>query len=74
MAVHAAKQMATSSRRQAASSGGPILASKITVPTVPSWALQRPRVTTLITQGMRSCSLTVVTGSPGAGKTMALAL
>ena len=74
MAVHAAKQIVTSSRRPAASHGDPILASKITVPTVPSWALQRPRVTTLITQGVRCCPLTIVTGPRGAGKTMALAL
>jgi LuxR family maltose regulon positive regulatory protein len=74
MAVQAAKQMVTSSRRPAASHGHPILVSKITVPDVPGWALQRPRVTTLIAQGTRCCPLTVVTGSPGAGKTMALAL
>ena len=74
MAVHAARQMAASSRRPAARHGDPILASKITAPNVPGWALQRPRVTTLITQGIRWCPLTVVTGPPGAGKTMALAL
>jgi LuxR family maltose regulon positive regulatory protein len=74
MAGHTAKQMVTSSQRSAASPGDPILASKITVPTVPDWALQRPRVTALITQGMRWCPLTIVTGPLGAGKTMALAL
>jgi LuxR family transcriptional regulator, maltose regulon positive regulatory protein len=74
MAVQAAKQMATRSRRSAASHGDPILAAKITVPHVPGWALQRPRVTTLITQGVRRCPLTTVTGPLGAGKTMALAL
>ena len=74
MAVHAAKQMATNSRRQPASQRDPILASKITVPNVPGWTLPRPRITTLITQGTRSSPLTVVTGSLGAGKTMALAL
>jgi len=74
MAVHAAKQMATNSRRQPASQRDPILASKITVPNVPGWTLHRPRITTLITQGTRSSPLTVVTGSLGAGKTMALAL
>jgi len=74
MAVHAARQMVTSSRRPTGYPGEPILASKINVPNVPGWALQRPRVTTLITQGVRWCPLTVVTGPPGAGKTMALAL
>jgi hypothetical protein len=51
-----------------------ILSSKITVPGVPDWAVQRPRITRLIAEGRRWCPLTVVTGSPGAGKTMALAL
>ena len=74
MAVHAAGQTAANSRRSAARHGDPILASKITAPNVLGWALQRPRVTTLITQGVRECPLTVVTGPPGAGKTMALAI
>ena len=52
----------------------PILASKITAPGVPGWAVARPRVTKLIAEGARWCPLTVVTGPPGAGKTMALAL
>src|SRR5216684_3320326 len=74
MAAQTAKHMVTSSKRPAASQGDPILASKITVPNVPDWAVQRPRVTTLITQGTRWCPLTIVTGPLGAGKTMALAL
>jgi len=52
----------------------PILAAKITTPDVPHWAVQRPRVTKLIAEGTSRCPLTVVTGPPGAGKTMALAL
>jgi LuxR family transcriptional regulator, maltose regulon positive regulatory protein len=52
----------------------PILASKVTAPGVPGWAVARPRVTKLIGEGARWCPLTVVTGPPGAGKTMALAL
>ena len=51
----------------------PILASKITAPGVPGWAVRRPRVTKLIAEGARRCPLTVVTGPPGAGKTTALA-
>jgi LuxR family maltose regulon positive regulatory protein len=54
--------------------GDPILASKITAPEVPAWTVQRPRITDLIARGTRWCPLTVVTGPPGAGKTMALAL
>ncbi|MGH3421361.1 MAG: hypothetical protein ACRDOD_17445, partial [Streptosporangiaceae bacterium] len=52
----------------------PILTAKITTPSAPDWAVQRPRITKLIAQGTRWCPLTVVTGPPGAGKTMALAL
>jgi LuxR family maltose regulon positive regulatory protein len=62
------------STRGRRSAGDPILAAKITVPNVPDWAVQRPRITKLIAQGTRWCPLTVVTGPPGAGKTMALAL
>ena len=65
--------MAAAARRSAASADVPILASKITAPGVPDWAVQRTRITKLIAEGTRS-PLTVVTGPPGAGKTMALAL
>jgi LuxR family transcriptional regulator, maltose regulon positive regulatory protein len=54
--------------------GDPILESKITPPGVPDWAVPRPRITTLIAHGTRWCPLTFVTGPPGAGKTMALAM
>jgi LuxR family maltose regulon positive regulatory protein len=54
--------------------GDPILASKITAPDVPAWTVKRPRITELIARGTRWCPLTVITGPPGAGKTMALAL
>ena len=74
MATHAAKQVATGSKRPAALISDPILASKVTVPGVPNWAVARPRVTKQIAQGTRWCPLTVVTGPLGAGKTMALAL
>jgi LuxR family maltose regulon positive regulatory protein len=57
----------------AVSAGGPILTAKITAPAVPDWAVQRPRISKLIADGTRGCPLTVVTGPPGAGKTMALA-
>jgi LuxR family maltose regulon positive regulatory protein len=74
MATYAAEQVAPPTRRPAASAGIPILASKITVPGVPDWTVPRPRITKLIAEGTRWCPLTVVTGPPGAGKTMALAL
>jgi LuxR family transcriptional regulator, maltose regulon positive regulatory protein len=58
---------------RSASAGDPILASKVTTPSVPPWAVRRPRVTELIACGTRWCPLTVVTGPPGAGKTLAMA-
>ena len=72
--------MATNAAEQVAAPAGwpgvlaPVLASKITAPGVPGWAVQRPRITKLTAEGRRRCPLTVVTGPPGAGKTMALAL
>jgi LuxR family transcriptional regulator, maltose regulon positive regulatory protein len=51
----------------------PVLLSKITVPRIPGWAVPRPRVDQLIADGTRG-PLTTVTGPPGAGKTMAIAL
>ncbi len=69
-----AKEVATHARGPAISVADPILAAKITAPSVPAWAVQRSRITELLAQGTRWCPLTVVTGPPGAGKTMALAL
>ncbi len=74
MAAHAARQAVTSTRRTRAPASDPILVGKITAPGVPGWALPRPRITELIAGGTRQCPLTVATGPPGAGKTMALAL
>jgi LuxR family transcriptional regulator, maltose regulon positive regulatory protein len=54
--------------------GVPVLAAKITAPGVPDWAVPRPRITKLIAEGTQRGPLTIVTGPPGAGKTMALAL
>ena len=67
-------EAAAGSGPSAGPGGDPILASKITVPDVPAWSVQRPRITELIARGTRWCPLTVITGPPGAGKTMALAL
>jgi LuxR family maltose regulon positive regulatory protein len=73
MATNSAEQMVTSSGRSAASVDNPILTAKITAPEVPDWALPRPRITKLITQGLRWSPLVIVTGPLGAGKTMAVA-
>ena len=74
MATYAAEQVAPTTGRTAASADIPILASKITVPGVPDWTVPRPRITKQLAEATRWCPLTVVTGPPGAGKTMALAL
>src|SRR5215470_11253535 len=74
MAADVAEQEPVRARRPATSGPVPILASKITVPRVPDWAVPRSRITRLVAEGARWCPLTVVTGPAGAGKTMALAL
>jgi len=58
--------------RGAAEASDPVLASKVTLPDLPGWAVTRPRIDKLITEGVRG-PLTSVTGPPGAGKTMAIA-
>src|SRR6185369_9687134 len=65
---------ATDGRKSAGPAGDPILTSKIMALDVPAWTVQRPRITEVIARGTRWCPLTVITGPPGAGKTMALAL
>ena len=72
MVTHVARQVATGAGRPAVAD--PILASKITVPDVPGFAVQRPRISKLLAGGTRWNPLTVVTGPPGTGKTMALTL
>jgi len=74
MAVQVANRAPARTRRSAALAGDPILTSKLTAPDIPPWAVPRPRITALIAEGTRWCPLTVVTGPPGAGKTMAVAL
>jgi LuxR family maltose regulon positive regulatory protein len=49
-----------------------VLASKLTAPRLPGWMVARPRLDQHIAEGVGG-PLTVVTGPPGAGKTMALA-
>jgi LuxR family maltose regulon positive regulatory protein len=73
MATYAAPRSGSRTRRAAVRGGNPI-AARLTPPGVPDWAVQRPRITTLIAEGVRCCPLTVVTGPVGAGKTMALTL
>jgi LuxR family transcriptional regulator, maltose regulon positive regulatory protein len=74
MATQAVPRVATRTRRPAVRGGDPILAARLTPPGVPDWAVPRPRITTLIAEGVRCGPLTVVSGPVGAGKTMALTL
>ncbi len=59
--------------RDRAGAGDPVLMSKITAPEPPAWAVRRPRIEKLIAKGAQG-PLTMLTGPPGAGKTMAVAL
>lgn len=72
MAAGAARRTETRTRR-AAPEGDPLIATKLLAPDSPGWAVQRPRITTLVADRVRGYPLTVVTGPVGAGKTMALA-
>ena len=73
MATSAAGPAPASSTRAVTRAGDPLLASKITIPGIPGWLVPRPRLDQLIGHGTRAL-VTTVTGPPGAGKTMALAL
>ena len=64
---------ASRSRAHAAGAEDPVLLSKIVVPSLPAWAVPRPRIDRLIADGARG-PLTTVTGPPGVGKTMAIRL
>jgi LuxR family transcriptional regulator, maltose regulon positive regulatory protein len=63
---------AARSRVQATGADDPVLMSKITVPSLPAWAVKRPHIEKLIAEGARG-PLTTITGPPGSGKTMAIA-
>lgn len=74
MAAKIARPVTARAGRSAGGGRDPILLSKITVPGRPDWMVPRQRITELIDRGLQRCPLTVVTGPPGAGKTMALAM
>jgi LuxR family maltose regulon positive regulatory protein len=59
-------------RRQAAHADDLVLTSKLTPPRIPGWVVPRKRIERRIADGVRG-PLTVVTGPPGAGKTIAVA-
>jgi LuxR family transcriptional regulator, maltose regulon positive regulatory protein len=61
-----------SPRRSASSADDPLLAIKITPPALPRWVVSRLRIDKRIADGAQG-PLTVITGPPGAGKTIAMA-
>jgi len=71
MVTSATEQEGTRLRRHRARLNDPILASKITIPELPGWVVSRPRIDKQLVEGAQG-PLTVVTGPPGAGKTMAI--
>ena len=60
------------SRRQASSADDPLLVARITRPVLPQWVVSRQRIEKRIAVGAQG-PLTVITGPPGAGKTIAMA-
>jgi LuxR family transcriptional regulator, maltose regulon positive regulatory protein len=65
------KRASARAGRQDPGAADPVLMSKLTVPSLPGWAVPRPRIDQLIAAGTRG-PLTVITGPIGAGKTMAI--
>ncbi len=55
-----------------AAAGEPMLASKLSPPRLPGWLVRRERLDKLLSAGGQG-PLTVVTGPPGAGKSLAIA-
>src|SRR5215831_2526867 len=51
----------------------PFLSAKISPPELPVWTVARPRIDRCIGKGVQRGTVTVVSGPPGAGKTVALA-
>jgi LuxR family maltose regulon positive regulatory protein len=51
----------------------PFLTAKISPPELPGWIVARPRVSRLIGRGVQRGTVTLISGPPGAGKTVALA-
>ncbi len=61
-----------STRGRRGPAADPVLASKMTAPTLAGWVVARPRVEERVAVGARG-TLTSITGPPGAGKTVAIA-
>src|SRR6185437_11299886 len=67
-------QFATSNHRTpAADIPEPLLMAKLSPPEPQSWIVPRPRIDRYIEKGVQQGTVTVISGPPGAGKTVALA-
>src|SRR5215469_7020634 len=51
---------------------GPLLLAKLSPPELQGWVVPRPRIDRCIEKGVQQGTVTVVSGPPGAGKTVAL--
>jgi len=51
----------------------PLLMAKLSPPELPSWIVPRPRIERSIEKGVQQGTVTIISGPPGAGKTVALA-
>lgn len=68
-------QFATSNyRTPAADVPEPLLVAKMSPPELQTWVVPRPRIVKSIEKGVQQGTVTVISGPPGAGKTVALAL
>ena len=72
MAVKTPAVSAQARPRQQPGGANRVLQAKIVAPSVPGWMVSRPRIEKRIDEGTAG-PLTVITGPPGAGKTMAVA-
>ena len=50
----------------------PLLKAKLSPPELPSWIVPRPRIERCIEKGVQQGTVTVISGPPGSGKTVAL--
>ncbi|HLH84433.1 MAG TPA: LuxR C-terminal-related transcriptional regulator [Trebonia sp.] len=57
----------------AADLSAPFVAAKTSPPEIPDWIVARPRISKLIERGVQRGTITLVSGAPGTGKTVALA-
>jgi len=60
-------------RAPAADNPEPLLMAKLSPPELQNWIVPRPRISRIIEKGVQQGTVTVISGPPGAGKTVAMA-